>query len=89
MYISYTVNLQNMQISVNIKLANERMIILKTTQLQEKAKKRTSISVKWNNLIIYSRCYYSFLFWVPETQENKKKLISQSKIEKTFRSFHE
>lgn len=89
MYISYTVNLQNMQISVNIKLANERMIILKTTQLQEKAKKRTSISVKWNNLIIYSRCYYSFLFWVPETQENKKKFISQSKIEKTFRSFHE
>ena len=33
MYVTYTVNLQNMQISVNIKLANERMIILKTTQL--------------------------------------------------------
>ena len=66
-----------MQILVNIKLANERMIILKTTQLQEKAKKRPSMSIKWNNLIIYSRCHYSFLFWVPETQENKRKFISQ------------
>lgn len=76
MYIAYTVNIQNLQVSVNIKLFNEKMIILKTTQLQEKSKKRTSISVKWNNLIIYLRCHYSFLFWVPETQENKRKFIS-------------
>lgn len=75
-----------MQISVNINLANERMIILKTTLLQEKAKKGIC---KWSNLISYLRCHYSFLFGDPGTLQNKRKFIFLKLNEKTFSSFHE